>query len=365
MAVVTANSTQTSVKEAVKEIQGQLTVGNLKMVIYFASINYDPHELSAAMDAAFPGVAVFGCTTAGEIVGDRMLKGSIVAMAFGKDIIEDVVVNIGTSTNLKSAFRSFERHYRTSMLDADPEKYVGIVLMDGLSYAEESIMDKIGDLTNVTFVGGSAADDMKFSATYVFASGEAYTDTAVLALIKCACKFDIIKTQSFTTFGKKLVVTKADEYDRIVHEFDGKPAALVYAETLEKTVDELPNYFVKHAFGLKACGEFYVRTAQQVRNNSLIFFCHIREGMVLHILQAGDIIEDTAKALKEKENEIGPLKALLNFNCILRTLQLEHDRKTSEFGRIFKDVPSIGLSTYGEAYIGQLNQTATMLVFAG
>lgn len=364
MAVAIANTTQKSVTAAVADLHRQLSMEEPKMVIYFASAHYDPHTLSAAMNAAFPGVVVFGCTTAGEIVGHKMLKGTIAAMAFGKDIVEDVVVNIGTSSNLKSAFRSFESHYQISMLDADPKKYVGIVLCDGLSCAEESIMDKIGNLTDLTFIGGSAGDDLQFAGTYVFASGEAYTDSAVLALIKCGGHFDTIKTQSFTSLGKKLIATKVDEHRRIVYEFNGQPAAQAYAKAIGQPVEKLPEYFMRHPFGLMAGGELFVRSPQQLKDDSIVFFCHIKEGMILHVLQAEDIIQETRNAIKEKKAEMGALKALLNFNCILRTLHIEHEGLTEEYGLIFKDVPSIGFSTYGEAYIGHINQTATMLVFA-
>lgn len=46
------------------------------------------------MNDAFPGAAVFGCSTASEIASGKMLKDSIVAMAFDKEIIEDVVVGV-------------------------------------------------------------------------------------------------------------------------------------------------------------------------------------------------------------------------------------------------------------------------------
>lgn len=54
--------------------------------------------------------------------------------------------------------------------------------------------------------------------------------------------------------------------------------------------------------------------------------------------------------------------ALINFNCILRTLEMESKGLTQQYGELFTDIPTVGFSTYGEAYIGHVNQTATMLV---
>jgi hypothetical protein len=368
MAVATAYASCKSVAEAVFEIREKLANVDSVMVIYFASSVYEQHELSAAMHGAFPKAKVFGCSTAGEIVSGKMLKKSIVAMAFSKEVIADVSVEvlpqISANYDLKSVFSSFEDHYRVSMKDADPEQYVGIVLFDGLSCAEERVMDKIGDGTNVTFIGGSAGDDLQFAATHVYANGKAYTNAAVLALMKPAGRFSIIKTQSFSDFGKKLVATKVDESIRTVFEFDGKAASQAYAEAIGQSVKELPEYFMNHPLGLIAEGEPFVRSPQQVKDGAVCFYCNVMEGMELQVLQSTDIIKETEKALKDLETKMGGLKALLNFNCILRTLQLDSEGKAEQYGRIFEEIPTIGFSTYGEAYIGHINQTATMLVFA-
>lgn len=368
MAVATAYSSLKQVKEAVSELQGQLSTIQPKMVVYFASAEYAPTELSAAMDKAFPGAVVFGCSTAGEIISGKMLKGTIVAMAFNKDVIADVAVevvpNIRTSNNLRPAFAAFEDYYDITMHKADPAKYAGIVLFDGLSCAEERLMDKIGDFSDVTFVGGSAGDDLKFSATYVYANGKAYTDAAVLVLIKAGGRFGVIKTQSFGILDKKLTATKVDENTRTVFEFDGKPAVVAYAEAIGQSVEKLPDYFMQHPLGLMVDGEPFVRSPQQVKDDSVVFYCNVKEGMELQVLQAQDIVQETIQALKKAKDELGSLQAVLNFNCILRTLQLQSEGKTDEYGRVFANVPTVGFSTYGEAYIGHINQTATMLVLA-
>lgn len=59
----------------------------------------------------------------------------------------------------------------------------------------------------------------------------------------------------------------------------------------------------------------------------------------------------------------GPISGIVNFHCILRTLDLERQGQTEAYGRIFADIPTIGFSTYGEEYVGHINQTSTMLLF--
>ena len=42
---------------------------------------------------------------------------------------------------------------------------------------------------------------------------------------------------------------------------------------------------------------------------------------------------------------------------------MEQKQATTAYGALFAEVPTVGFSTYGEQYIGHINQTATMLLF--
>jgi len=245
----------------------------------------------------------------------------------------------------------------------DPHQYIGLILMDGMSGAEEKLMDKIGDLTNIFFVGGSAGDDLKFTTTYVFANGKAYTNAAVLAILKPATEFSIIKTQSFCSLLKSLVATKVNAAKREVLEFNHKPASQAYAEAVGASVKDAPNYFMSNPVGVMAEGEIFVRSPQQIQGNSMLFYCNVLEGMELTLLDSTDIIADTRQAIENKKRELGSISGIINFHCILRTLDLEKKGLTEAYGNLFVDIPTIGFSTYGEAYLGHINQTSTMVVF--
>lgn len=367
MSVQTAFTNHSSIPVAVQELQAAMLSLQPKVVLYFASSTYQPQEIAPAMNEAFPGAKVFGCTTSGELISGKMSKGSIVAMGFGHDVLEDIniqiVPQISTEDNVKQAFTAFEEYYQTPALELDPGQYVGIIICDGLTKAEEKIIDSIGNLTNVTFIGGSAGDDLKFKNTYVFANGQAYSNSALLALLKPVGKFDFIKTQSFCDTNKKLVATKVDEGNRIVFEFDHQSAVNAYAEAIGHSAEKIAEGFMKNPLGLMIDAEPYVRSPQQANDGAMTFYCNVKEGMEMSILESTNIIVDTRAALQKKQAEMGNFKAVINFNCILRTLQLESEGNSQEYGKIFTDIPMIGFSTYGEAYIGHINQTATMLVF--
>jgi hypothetical protein len=367
MKITTACSAKSNISDIVKDLQAQLGDFQKKMVVYYASSSFDPDTISKEMQAGFSGVTVIGCSTAGEIASGKMLNNSVVAMAFDAEAMKDV--NVAVIEDLKDekgaekAFASFEKYYGIPMLDMNPSRYVGLILVDGLSGAEEKLMERIGELTDVLFVGGSAGDDLKFEGTHVYANGKSYQNAAVLALLKPGTKFTFIKTQSFSILPEKLLVSKADEANREVIEFNGKPAVVAYAEALGVSTENAGSRFMHNPVGLVVNDEPYVRSPQRVNGSNMKFYCGIVEGMELSVLESQDIIEGTRKALENAKAELGSISAVINFNCILRTLELIQKQSTDDYGCLFTEIPTIGFSTYGEQFIGHINQTATMLAF--
>lgn len=368
MSVATAYSTSRSPEQAAAEVRETLVGIDPTLVVFFASPKYNAAGIARAMADAFLGAKVIGATTAGEMTSGRMLKDSLVAMAFDAGHIPSasvqVVTGLSAGVDVNAAFDGFAQDLGFRMSAADPAKYVGLVLVDGLSGAEEQLMEAVGNHTNVFFVGGSAGDNLAFERTHVFADGIAYTDAAVLAVFAPAVPFEIVKTQSFMVTDKSLVATKVNEASREVIEFDNKPAAEAYAEALRIPAENAADFFMSNPVGLVAGGEPFVRSPQRVLDDGVMrFYCNIGEGMRMALLEGTDIIAETRAALDESEGRLGGLSALVTFNCILRTLELEGLGLTDEYGALFEHVPTVGFSTYGEEHIGHLNQTATILAF--
>jgi len=371
--ILVAHSDKTTCREIAEDIKRQIGDGTLRLLLYFASSLIDQQALARELMTAFPGTVTFGCSTAGEIVSGKMQKGSVAAMAFTAPAIDDMAIEIIEDIRdrsreeiverVKGAAVSLEKHVGTSLNTLDFRTYVGIILIDGMSRAEEKIMDVLGDLTDIIFVGASAGDDCRFSETYVYKNGTVYKNAAVIAVIKPQKGFDFLKTQSFSSTGKKLLASKVEEKTRTVIEFNGKPAVTAYAEALGVATDQVENHFMTNPIGLMIKDEPYVRSPQQVQDESIVFYCNVLEGMELELLASTDIIEDTRKALALKLEETGTISGIVNFHCILRTLELEQKGLMEAYGMIFEKIPTIGFSTYGEEYLGHINQTSTMLIF--
>jgi hypothetical protein len=367
MSIRVAQSTATQPATIAQQLRGQLGQSNTRLVLYFASSQHHQTELAKTMHEAFGDTTLVGCTTAGEIISGHMLKGSVVAMGFDSDAVDQVIVDIvpelKTHNRVEEAFQRFEQQLGCSMAKLDHRQYVGIILTDGLSGGEEKVMERIGDLTNVQFIGASAGDDLKFQQTHVHANGTAHTDCAVLVLLKPKVGFEFLKTQSFTVLDKPLVATRVNEATRTVEMFNDQPAAIAYAQAIGCAREEAGSQFMTHPVGLMVGQEPYVRSPQQLQGDNMVFYCNIRQGMELKLLRSGDIVKDTQRALAEKLEIMGGASAIINFHCILRTLELEQRSQTEGYGKLFSHVPTIGFSTYGEQFIGHINQTSTMLLF--
>ena len=146
-------------------------------------------------------------------------------------------------------------------------------------------------------------------------------------------------------------------------QFDHRPALQAYAEALGVLPQEAAAHFRQHPLGLMVNGEPFVRSPAQVQEQGIVFFCQIKEGMQLELLNGTDIVADTSAAVAAKKSASETIAGVIDFQCTLRTQELQEQKRCDEYGAIFSGLPAIGFSTYGEEYLGHMNQTSTILLF--
>lgn len=338
-------------------------------LLFFATPALDPDALAASLQREFGDVPSLGCTTAGELASGRMLDHSVVLLALGQDSVKhasvQVVSDVGDDSAIQRGVMALGEDAGTPAASLNPERYVGLVLHDGLAAAEERVMAHVSQLTNVPFVGGSAGDGLRFERTVVFANFRPCSGASALALLEPTRPYRILKTQSFKVLDHVLTATVVDEPKRTVKSFDGKPATREYAQRLGVSLQDLPAYFRRHPVGIVMDnGEPFVRCPQRANGDDVLFYCQIAEGSRVHLLEAGDLIEDTRRDLASALERFPRPQAIINFDCVERRQELKRIGKCQEYGALFEGLPAIGFSTYGESYIGHMNQTATMLLIA-
>ena len=343
------------------------------LLMFFASSTYEPTDIVGPLADEFATSVVIGCSTAGEFTDHVSGDGGISAIA----LPDSVIVRSGaalaelhsdTTAGMLSAISSVERSLGKTLRSLDPANHVGFVLIDGMHGAEEAINDALGNAAPfLDIVGASAGDDLAFKETWVSVGHQVSFRGAALVVCETAVPFTVLKTCTLVPTGKTLRVTRADVADRTVHEFNDRPATEAYAEAVGRPVAELDSsVFMAHPLGVMVDGAPFVRSPQLVTSDGAIrFYCQIVEGMEVDVMQSGDIVADTSAAFTAAVDGLGgTVSGAVLFNCILRRLELDATGRTQDFVDVFTGVPVAGFHSYGESWLGHMNQTLTGVLFA-
>lgn len=353
------------VADAIRQISGQLGSGPFGLVALFASSETDFEALASEARTAFPGVAVIGCTTAGEISPRGYTSGEIVAVALPSDhfsayvtIIEnlDVLDQRAIAADLMSA--------RAEQAEEHPNwgYEFGFLMIDGLSMREDQLSSVLNSaLGPIPFFGGSAGDSLAFEQTFVLAGGRVLSHGAAVALVRTRCPIVTFRLDHLQPTDLKMVVTGADPERRLVTEINAEPAGREYARILGKDTEHLSQmYFASHPVVVRVGGEHHVRAIREVLpNGDLVFFSAIDEGLVLTVAEAQDITAHLERSMSLLSVDQTP-DTIIACDCALRRVEVEQTQATGAMSRILSANRVVGFNTYGEQSNGaHVNQTLT------
>jgi hypothetical protein len=356
---------------AVADLETQLGTAPRASTVFFCSADYDLASLGPALKACF-GSQVFGCTTAGEI-GSHYGSGGIVAASFSQD-------KFRIHSQLIQPLDEFDAGATKRMVDTlsdrlewsqsfNAEHMFAVLLIDGLSFLQESVIASLHTAMNVVpLIGGSAGDSIRFKHTHVYFDGAFHENAAVLTLFESRLPFETFKLQHFEASDLEMIVTEADPERRIVYEINGAPAAEEYAETVGVTVADLgPQTFSIYPLMLQIGDEWYVRSIQKVNpDGSLTFFCAIESGLPLTVARGTGFLETLQVKVAELRGRYPNLECTLGCDCILRRLELLDRGDQAGVEQALNEINFLGFSTYGEQFRGiHINHTLTAVVLGG
>lgn len=339
--------------------------------IFFSQDMFEPQELTLAIAEHAPELNYAGCSTAGEITPAGYCEGQIVAFLFPQDQFtasSAMVENLATCSmdDVVTRLSAMRRDMENDLSD-DGSQIFGVLLIDGLSRAEEAFTSALyWSLDNIPLIGGSSGDNLRFQNTKLIMNGEVKSDTAIVIFIRSKVPFRVFKTDNFVPTDQKLVVTASDPDNRTVRELNAEPAAKAYAEAIGIDPESLgPMSFASHPVVVRIGGDFYCRSIQKLNpDGSLSFFCAIDNGIVLTIAQPKGMVESTNEALREIEEELGGIDVLLGFDCVLRRLDAQNRQSFHALTQLYRKHHVSGFCTYGEQYRSMhLNQTLTGIAF--
>jgi hypothetical protein len=370
--IQSAHTRQTDPALAAADLAASITGFSPTAIIFFASRALDGRALSAELVRRFPAAQVIGCTTAGEFTARAHGTGAASLLALGPSKVRRAAATIAElggdiHASIASATRRLGAAFDVDVREADPARYVGVVLCDGIKMHEEEVNAALGNAAPMlSFVGGSAGDDLAFAETRVYVNGEASTEGAALLLLDAAVPFAIGKTCSFVPTDRSFTVTRADPAKRTVYELDHAPVLPTYAAAVGATVEKLPELFMERPLGLVIDDKPWIRAPHlALPDGGLRCHCQILEGMEVHVMQSTDLIQDTREEMSRIRATLGGrLSGGLAFNCILRRLELDAKNLHGPFLESFAGLEVAGFHTYGESWLGHMNHTLTALWFA-
>ena len=361
-------------RDVASEILANVNCDEIELLLFHTSTLFDLDTVAKEISARFPHVNIVGCTSAGEFNKNGYGTEKLLAVAFLKNefsIATALVPNLGEvnfdeahdiASGLRRALQGRERRY-------DTEQHFVISVLDGLTRHEEHFLETFATaFGNIPHLGGSAGDDLKLEATYVFYNGEFHRDAAVLLLVGTGKPFTVFSIDHINSPVSKLVVTHADPESRTVYEINGEPAAQYYASLLGMKAEDLtPDVFSMFPLAVMVGGKYFIRSIQKVdlATNAITFYCAVDIGIILTFVQLGDCIEALESKLDKLRAQLGEPEFVYACDCFLRRLEIQQGKKDHEIRRLQQRYNVAGFNAYGEhIHSVHLNQTFTGVYFA-
>jgi len=356
-----------------------------RVAMLFAGIDHDFAIVLEQINAQWPGLALIGCTTDGEMSSQILFAEDSLALVLlsgdfhavsgvAKSVSTDVAGSIGASAN--------DAVQRLAGKGGAPR--LCITLPDGLtvsgSAALNALQAELGDAVPV--FGGTAGDQWRFKGTKQFHGTEVLQDSVPFLLFGEGVIFSFGVDTGWRPIGREGRVS--DVTGHVVRAIDGQPATAFYREFLGNAdITHLTEYPL--AVSADDGRGYYLRAPGRTDEaaGSIHFLGDVPDGARVHITTTNrdQILAATRSSFqhalddfpRDSEGAGKPALALC-ISCAGRKQIL--GSRTQEEGRIVNEllagVPAVGFYGYGE--IARLakdgishyhNETFTTLLLGG
>ncbi|MFO0690389.1 MAG: FIST N-terminal domain-containing protein [Myxococcota bacterium] len=329
-----------------------------RLVILFgaSSVAESPASL-ARIAAAHAGGVVVGCSTAGEIFGDRVRDESIVGavLDFERTTVRSASAAVGSATDSAAAGESIARRLLA------PDLRAVLVLSDGLHVNGSELIRGLNGVLpdSVVVTGGLAGDGDKFQRTWVVKDGRPVDrQVTAVGLYGDHVRVGHGSKGGWDQFGPERVVTRSE--GNVLHALDHAPALELYKGYLGERAKGLPATGLLFPLSIRVGStseKRLVRTILAVdeATQSLTFAGDIPEGAFAQLMLANfdRLIQGASDAASSIDpSRIGPGDTLsIAISCVGRRLVLG-ERTEEEIEATLDVLPTgtkqIGFYSYGE-----------------
>lgn len=312
---------------------------------------------------------LIGCSSSGEFTEDGVVDHSVtIALVTSDNLKFYTDLGTGLDESVMAAVREATTDLPSSV-DGYPH-LSAINLHDGLAGVGEQLalttQRKLGQ--QVSFVGGSAGDDLQMESTHVFCNDVVAENAVSIALIASKNPFPITSNHGHEPVSDPITATKVE--DNVIHEIDGEPAFDVWkdqvrdlvkeqhginVDSLEPGSDEFAKILNEYEFGIDQGDTYKIRWPGLTTTDDgpITFAVNIPEDSVMHVMHSPpqEQIESARDAAKEAKDIAGDteIAGAFVYDCVCRAAILgsEFDDAVDAIDTEL-DVPLQGFETYGE-----------------
>jgi hypothetical protein len=385
-----------AVAELVAGAKAALGAWAPRVAMLFAGIDHDFEIVLERINAEWPGVALIGCTTDGEmssripfaedslalilLSGDDFHAVSGVARSVSADVAGSIRASANDAVGRLAASGGGDGRGKGGAPS------LCITLPDGLTVSGSAALDALrAELGNaVPVFGGTAGDQWRFKGTRQFHGTEVLQDSVPFLLFGDGVVFSFGVDTGWRPIGREGRVS--DVTGHVVRAIDGKPATAFYREFLGNAdITHLTEYPL--AVSADGGRGYYLRAPGRTDEaaGSIHFLGDVPDGARVHITTTNrdQILDATRSSFQHALDEFprdsagaggGKPALALCISCAGRKQIL--GSRTQEEARIVNellgDVPAAGFYGYGE--IARLakdgvshyhNETFTTLLLGG
>ncbi len=327
-------------------------------VLVFGSVSFmTSPEMATTLRAAFPDVALQGCSTAGEIAGHVVDDDGCVITAIHFDSVSirrAATPLAGMGDSRAAGIRIGEQ------LKADELRAV-VVLAPGVAINGSALVDGIASVIgdSIPLTGGLAGDGSAFQRTWTL-SADGISDDGIVAIGLCGdrLRFGHGSFGGWESFGPARKVTRHE--GNVLYELDGVPALEIYKRYLGDYASYLPSSGLLFPFAMLGQNHDEVGLIRTIlgvseADGSLTLAGEIQADGYLKLMHAStdsliDGAETAAETVAAMNDGVRNGLAIL-VSCVGRKLVMGErvDEEVEAVGDILgPDVVLTGFYSYGE-----------------
>lgn len=360
-----ARSNNSNINIAIHEATSELK--NPTLILFYSGVDEFP-QYASEIKKKFPQAITMGATTFAAFCKDGAYKDTLMVLGFEDGIrceaslLEEVD---------KYALKYYERVERIADKYKNPENTVCLEFSSALISCEELVLSTLNSVLSkkqISVFGGSAGDKGKAEKSLISLNGEVYNNACVFVMIEnLNGKIHFYRESIYKPTKHFFKSTKVDVRNRIVYEYDNKPAAQVMADAMGVSLKDLPKYLDSYPMGRIIGNEMYIVANNSItKENGMAYHARIYNNSQIVLLEPDDYKSVIKSTLEQVKQECKKPSLTLMVNCLARSILFEGDGYLNEFateaGAALGNY--VGFAGYGEQLNEHhFNQTMILAVF--